>query len=184
MGSSDYSLALTALPCPAADSAVLRNGFTIRHERREVIGTITRLYVDGDKSSFVDVPTEEIDHFETLPVEAEAVDSKALDAKKDSPASPSDCESANLGQPLDLNELIETASGTYRLDPGPGEQRDSRGERLQRAGSIAEGRAGTDAIDAGDRVRLGRAERFRSAGQRGGRHALSARTAGALRLRS
>jgi hypothetical protein len=34
---------LVALPCLAADSAVLRNGFAIRHERRQVIGTITRL---------------------------------------------------------------------------------------------------------------------------------------------
>ncbi len=59
-------LALTVLPCPAADSAVLRNGFSIRHERRQVIGTITRLYVDGDDSSFVDIPTEEIDHFEAV----------------------------------------------------------------------------------------------------------------------
>src|ERR1039458_9463741 len=64
--------ALTALPCPAADSAVLRNGFSIRHERRQVMGSITRLYVDGDNSSFVDVPTEEIDHFEASPIEVAA----------------------------------------------------------------------------------------------------------------
>ena len=107
-------LALTALPCPAADSAVLRNGFSIRHERREVIGTITRLYVDGDNSSFVDIPTEEIDHFEALPVEAAAIDSK-----KDEPASYPELQAlaGKVGQPLDLNEVIKTASGTYRLDP-------------------------------------------------------------------
>ena len=39
--------AMAALPCLAADSAVLRNGFSIRHERRQVIGTMTRLYVNG-----------------------------------------------------------------------------------------------------------------------------------------
>ena len=63
-------LALTALPCLAADSAVLRNGFSIRHERRQVIGTITRLYTGTDDSSFVDIPTTEIDHFEAAPPEA------------------------------------------------------------------------------------------------------------------
>jgi soluble lytic murein transglycosylase-like protein len=107
-------LALTALPCPAADSAVLRNGFSIRHERRQVIGTITRLYLDGDNSSFVDVPTEEIDHFEALPAEV-----APLKAAKDPLALHSELRASakKIGQPVDLNELVNAASGTYRLDP-------------------------------------------------------------------
>jgi hypothetical protein len=104
-------LALTALPCPAADSAVLRNGFSIRHERRQVIGTITRLYVTGDESSFIDIPTDEIDHFEALPVEA-----AALGAAKDLHSELRGSKE-NVGQPVDLNEVVKTASGTYRLDP-------------------------------------------------------------------
>jgi soluble lytic murein transglycosylase-like protein len=100
-------LALAALPCVAADSAVLRNGFSIRHERRQVIGTITRLFLGGDSSSFVDIPTEEIDHFEALPVEA----------KPDQPALQPELRAESAGQPVDLNELVKTASGTYRLDP-------------------------------------------------------------------
>jgi len=104
-------LAFTALPCPAADSAVLRNGFSIRHERRQVIGTITRLYVDGDNSSFVDVPTEEIDHFEASPVEA------AVEPKPNQHASHPKLQAENAGRPLDLNEVVNAASGTYRLDP-------------------------------------------------------------------
>src|ERR1039458_5398311 len=58
---------LIALPCLAADSAILRNGFSILHQRRQIIGTVTRLYLDGDQSSFVDIPTAEIDHFESVP---------------------------------------------------------------------------------------------------------------------
>jgi hypothetical protein len=102
-------LALTVLPCPAADSAVLRNGFSIRYERRQVIGTITRLYVDGGDSSFVDIPTVEIDHFEAVPIEA----------KPEEPASQPGLQPSkgNAGHPLDLNEVVNTASGTYRLDP-------------------------------------------------------------------
>ena len=111
-------LALTALPCPAADSAVLRNGFSIRHERRQVIGTITRLYVTGDESSFIDIPTDEIDHFEVLPVEAVRLE-RGFESGKDEPASHRvlRASAGNVGQPVDLNEVVKTASGTYRLDP-------------------------------------------------------------------
>ncbi len=104
---------LLALPCPADDTAVLRNGFAIRHERRQVIGTITRLFVDGDNSSFVDVPTAEIDHFEAAPIEA-----APEPARKDPAPQPKPQPSAeNIGRPVDLNEVVQAASGTYRLDP-------------------------------------------------------------------
>jgi len=101
-------LATTALPCLAADSAVLRNGFSIRHERRQIIGTITRLYTSHDNSSFVDVPTAEIDHFEAIPVEASLLPT---------PAPVPQAGAKSLPQPLDLNELVNTASGAYHLDP-------------------------------------------------------------------
>ena len=107
------SLGLTSLPCPAADSAVLRNGFSIRHERRQVIGTITRLYLGGDESSFVDVPTVEIDHIEELPADA------AAEPVKDAPESAAKLQASakKIAQPVDLNEVVNAASGTYRLDP-------------------------------------------------------------------
>ena len=45
----------------AADVATLHNGFTIRHERREDLGTVTRLYLDADAhSGYVDVATDQI----------------------------------------------------------------------------------------------------------------------------
>ena len=61
-----YALALllTSLPAIAGDVAILRNGFSIRHERRTVIGLTTRLYLGSDNTSYVDVPTADIDHFE------------------------------------------------------------------------------------------------------------------------
>lgn len=102
-------LAITALPCLASDSAILRNGFSIRHDRREVIGPITRLFVGGDNSSFVDIPTTEIDHFEAAP-EVPTIPLALAPSEK------------QVGHPpapnkVDLNELIKTASGTNRLDP-------------------------------------------------------------------
>jgi hypothetical protein len=101
--------AMAALPCLAADSAVLRNGFSIRHERRQVIGAVTRLYVGGDDSSFVDIPTAEIDHFEALP--DESTSHLKLQTGSDNVQPP-----IHLNQ-VDLNQVVEAASGTYRLDP-------------------------------------------------------------------
>ncbi len=110
-------LAATAVPCAAADAAVLRNGFSIRHERRQVIGTITRLYIDGDNSSFVDVPTAEIDHFEALPAESSPREpAKASANAKNDPAQ-SQSRAENFQPSTDLNEVVRTASGTYHLDP-------------------------------------------------------------------
>lgn len=54
-------LVLAAATALAADVATLRNGFEIRHERREQIGAVTRLYFQAEPgSSYVDVATEEI----------------------------------------------------------------------------------------------------------------------------
>ena len=86
-------LATAALPCFASEVAVLRNGFSIRHERRQVLGNTTRLYVSTDGSSFVDIPTSEIEHFEAAPeIPAAAVESKsppfANDGKDEAPGLP------------------------------------------------------------------------------------------------
>jgi soluble lytic murein transglycosylase-like protein len=58
------ALALTSL-CSASEYAVMRNGFALKHEKREVIGDITRLYLTASSSSsFVDVTTTDIERFE------------------------------------------------------------------------------------------------------------------------
>jgi soluble lytic murein transglycosylase-like protein len=55
----------------AAEDALLRNGFSIRHDHRETReeGRTTRLYITADGKSFVDLPTENIASFERVPVE-------------------------------------------------------------------------------------------------------------------
>lgn len=57
-------LLLAALSASASDIAILRNGFSIRHESREIIGSVTRLFTSADKSSYVDIPTDQIERFE------------------------------------------------------------------------------------------------------------------------
>jgi len=76
----------------AADFAILNNGFSIRHERREVIGAVTRLYLGADPNGYVDVPTSLIYRFEPDSSPSTAV-------------------------PKALPDLINTASGRYHLDP-------------------------------------------------------------------
>ena len=78
----------------AADVAVLKNGFSIRHEQREVVGSVTRLYLDDNKSGYVDVPTVEINHFEHA---------------ENSPP-------AKAQQPANLSDVVSGASDRYRLD--------------------------------------------------------------------
>ena len=80
-------------PVYAADLAILNNGFSIRHQHREVIGASTRLYLGADKSSYVDVPTNEIAHYER------------------------DLTFASASSSPTLSELVTTASRRYHLDP-------------------------------------------------------------------
>jgi soluble lytic murein transglycosylase-like protein len=119
-----WTALIAVAPAFSADAAVLRNGYTIRHEHRQIIGTLTRLYLDGNKANFVDVPTAEIDHFEELPPEATPaltadLANNEMNRTSVAPlniARPTDFSKPDLG-PTDLSEVIKNASGTYRLDP-------------------------------------------------------------------
>ena len=57
-------LALASLSASAAELAVLRNGFAIRHQSREARDNRTRLYLAETRDNYVDVPTAEIVGFE------------------------------------------------------------------------------------------------------------------------
>src|SRR6185295_8301837 len=57
-------LLLLAVPASATDLAILHNGFSVRHERRENLGAITRLYLSAGNSSYIDIKTDQIERFE------------------------------------------------------------------------------------------------------------------------
>jgi len=101
---------LASTPAVATDQAILRNGFAIRHERRVVLGANTRLYLGSDNSSYVDVPTAEIDHFEQdvtpPPAPAEAA-VPALVTATPPTAKPQ----------LSINDAVTGSSQRYHLDP-------------------------------------------------------------------
>jgi hypothetical protein len=108
--------ASTTLACLASDVAVLKNGFTITHERREIVGDVTRLYVNSDGASFVDVPTSQIDHFEAAPPPTPNSPPFAKTAKDGAP-SPNVTASFPARPQADLNQVVNEASDRYRLDP-------------------------------------------------------------------
>jgi hypothetical protein len=104
-----FVFVLLARPVAAADLAMLRNGFSIRHDHRQVMGANTRLFFSADDSSFTDVPTVEITGYErdfSLPVPADSLAGVSITA----PTEPT--QSA-----LPLNEVVDTASATFHLDP-------------------------------------------------------------------
>jgi soluble lytic murein transglycosylase-like protein len=92
-----------AVPAMASDIAILNNGFSILHTRREVVGPVTRLYTGNDSSSYVDIDTSQINHFEhdsslsLLPATARS-------------------QTTAEAQP-DLNQVINSISGRHHIDP-------------------------------------------------------------------
>ncbi|MBI3476122.1 MAG: lytic transglycosylase domain-containing protein [Acidobacteria bacterium] len=95
------ALTLACLPsCVAADLALLRNGFTIRHERHQVLGENTRLFMGSSDSGYVDVPTSDIEGFE-----------------KDLSLPPHLAKSVSPANSVDLNQVVKSASANYHLDP-------------------------------------------------------------------
>lgn len=97
LGKVAIGLVLLAVPAAASKMAVLHNGFSIRHERSEVIGSVTRLFITADGSNYVDVPTADIDHFE------KAANPAALPPSSRAGAS--------------LSDVVDRASSRQHLDP-------------------------------------------------------------------
>ncbi|HEY3927634.1 MAG TPA: lytic transglycosylase domain-containing protein [Candidatus Koribacter sp.] len=91
-------LATTAF-ASAAELAVLQNGFSIRHEHRQVIGEITRLYIAAGDDSYVDVPTAQIASF----------------APDDSPVPEKVAPVANSN--VDVHGLVADAGVKHGIDP-------------------------------------------------------------------
>jgi len=88
---------VTASQLPAAEMANLRNGFSIRHERHEVQGETTRLYLADGESGYVDIATAEIESFAPAPA-----DSNPMGSAQKTQA--------------DLSSIISEASARSRID--------------------------------------------------------------------
>src|SRR5580698_5914722 len=99
-----------ARPATAAELAILRNGFSIRHEHRLVMGATTRLFLSADDSSFTDVPTEEIAGYEK-----DLLAPLTADLSESTPP-----QAANSGKFLPvpaLDDVVKSDSANDHLDP-------------------------------------------------------------------
>jgi soluble lytic murein transglycosylase-like protein len=100
---------LLAMPALGTDLAILHNGFSIRHERRETVGSATRLYLGAGKD-YVDIATNQIERFEKelslsiAPASAPAV-------------APAQAAKPQAVKPQNLSEVINTISDQHHLDP-------------------------------------------------------------------
>ena len=82
----------------AAELANLRNGFSIRHERHEIVGEFTRLYTGAEADAgYIDVPTAQIESYEPAPPELQ-------------PAT------GQLEKAQDLSALVQSASEHTQVD--------------------------------------------------------------------
>ena len=96
--------ALLALPAWGAPIAILRNGFSVPHERHVPMGAVTRLYLSADDKGYVDVATADIDHFEDdLSVPAEKPD--PLPQLTTPPPKPT------------LSDVVTATGFQHRIDP-------------------------------------------------------------------
>ena len=94
-------LALASNGISASELAVLRNGFTIRYERRELRAEMTRLYFPGTSGGYADVPTEEIAQFET---------------EETIPPPPAAVTAPIPSRVMSLGELVQDASQRNKVD--------------------------------------------------------------------
>jgi Transglycosylase SLT domain len=112
---------LASLSSFAGDVAILENGFAIRHERRQIVGIMTRLYTtQSDFSSYVDIPTAQIDHFE----------------KDDTPSVPAAIGAASTNSGAATINAVAKPTPTAPA-PQPGKARTLTPEELQAAVNAA-----------------------------------------------
>lgn len=93
-----------AVSASAAELAVLRNGFTLKHERHQVMGDTTRLYMGAsDSDGYVDVATDQIVSFQPAPPDPQ-------------PKQPGAATQA-ARTPVTVDQAVAAASDSHDVDP-------------------------------------------------------------------
>src|SRR5215469_12139739 len=119
-------LGTSCVTASAAEVAILRNGFTIRHEKRILIGNTTRLFLNtSDETSFIDVPTAEIERIEpdlSPPPAPDPAPAPSATPPAGVVASPArSLATANLPpaahSTIGVSDAVSAASDRYSLDP-------------------------------------------------------------------
>jgi soluble lytic murein transglycosylase-like protein len=107
----------------SAEVALLRNGFSIRFQRKEQKGDVTRLYTGG---GFIEVPSAEIASFEhddtpDLPAQQPDQQSPPATTAVAGKTTPAPVQTAGTVQPAlsraELDQFVREISSRYQLDP-------------------------------------------------------------------
>lgn len=99
--------AVCGMNVDAAELALLRNGYEIRHETRESIGQNTRLYLNADRTSgYIEVASDQIVGFEK---------DESPSAPPSLPAPKHDATSPNKS--IDVQATVAAASKAHGIDP-------------------------------------------------------------------
>ncbi|MGZ4900958.1 MAG: lytic transglycosylase domain-containing protein, partial [Candidatus Angelobacter sp.] len=108
-------LVLAQLYAFGAQIAVLRNGFSIRFDHKELIGNSTRLYTTA---GYLDIASDQITSFEEdeTPVVPEP-QTTAQPAAQPLAATSKTAAPATAVQNIDLDQVVREASSRNRLDP-------------------------------------------------------------------
>jgi len=106
----------------ATDLAVLRNGNSIRHERHQVAGAVTRLYLSDSGSGYIEVPTDQIERFEvdnSLQAPASKSSGPAQSNLLNTPASPSplNAQVQRIVDRQSLDAMVNGAGQRHQIDP-------------------------------------------------------------------
>ena len=99
LGMAAALLLIASFPASAAEMALLRNGFSIRHERHEPREAMTRLYFTQSQESYVDIPTAEIVGYEAIE------------------AAPAALPPAAAPAPMGMDALLDAAGSHNNIDP-------------------------------------------------------------------
>jgi hypothetical protein len=122
------SVLVAAATCASgAELAILRNGNSIRHERRQIVGAVTRLYLSDSSSGYIEIPTDQIERFEidTAPPPirmTSPIQSPRPAAQQNIPPilRSSTVQRPTSAQPIDaasLGQAVNGASEKHQIDP-------------------------------------------------------------------
>ena len=97
---------------------MLRNGNSIRHERRQIVGAVTRLYLTESSSGYIEIPTDQIERFEidTAPPPAAATPVASFTQAPSAGRAPS----TSFNPPIDsasIGKVVGSAGERHQIDP-------------------------------------------------------------------
>jgi hypothetical protein len=121
-------LAASSMGAHGAELAVLRNGNSIRHERRQIVGAVTRLYLSESSSGYLEIPTDQIERFELdtapPPVTAAPLASSTHTSNQKIPASESVTTALNSQTSFipridsaSIGRVVGSAGERHQIDP-------------------------------------------------------------------